>query len=339
MNPQAQFEHIVTLIADREQRNYPTFYTIKIEKFGKLSPIVDRETGEKNFSNTIFKCLSTYQPSMIQVDLYTGKSRKIHDPFQSFKIVLQRPSGEVVLSGMNDKTEFTQGENVIPVERFYDAKFEMQSRLMRMEFDNQRLTDTIEKLNAIIAEQKEAIEELETEIEDTAKNQKDSFANISLGHIGSIALEKFTKSEAGISILKGILGATDDQLKGLTGGNEIKEAAKEEAKSTASIVTKPQAQQQAQQAPLTQEQQLRKKVIDNLTAHFEKADNITLRLYYDAISLIAGDKDKLQKVMQLLSVMQQKQKEETGSGNVINLSTNQTKDSGANEEEDPDDTS
>lgn len=257
--PSAQFDYIGDIIKEREQKSLPTFYTISIEQYDKTTPVAEKEEGYENFKQQILKYTSDYNLTSITVFIYSGKSRNVK-PLQTFKVLLTKQTPTVVFGGLPKETaNVEQLENSIPVSRYYDEKFELQMRIMRVEMEKQGLVDRlsqitdryeeklkeqdryngekIKQLAVEIQELENEIKEYESEIAKNERNKHNSFGNIALGSISARAIESFAKSDIGTGVLKGILGKEGyDTLQGHLAGIE-NESIDTPNKQTARIIT------------------------------------------------------------------------------------------------------
>lgn len=260
--PSAQFDYISDIIKEREQKSLSTFYTIYIEQYDKATPVAEKEEGHENFRQQILKFTSDYNLTSITVSLFSAKSRNAK-PFQNFKVLLTKQTPTVVFSGMQQKESpgFEQMENSIPVNRYYDEKFEMQIRVMRTEMEKTNLLEKISQLNerfeeklkdkelyhaeqlknlqTLIENQKDEIRDFEYEIAKGEKDKHNSFGNIALGSISARAIENLAKSNIGMGVLKGLLGKDGyDTLQGHLAGIE-QEQTEAAPQPTARIITEP----------------------------------------------------------------------------------------------------
>jgi hypothetical protein len=261
--PSEIIDYIGDLIREREQKSLPTFYTIGIEQYEKNTPVAEKEEGYDNFKKQVMKYMSDYNLTAITVQLFSGKSRNVKSPFQTFKVQLKKQNPSIHLGFIEKEpaNEVQQLESSIPVGRYYDEKFELQMRIMRCEMDKQNLTDRVLQLTERYEDKlkdqdlrnaekikvlEDEIHELEQEIHDfemeIAKNEKDkhnSFGNIALGSISARAIESFAKSNMGTGLLKGLLGdAGFETLQGHLAGIESEKTETRE-KPTARIITEP----------------------------------------------------------------------------------------------------
>src|ERR1700739_851984 len=99
--PYEQVRFIRDVIKDRTDKSQPTFFSVKLESFGNVTPLVDKEQGAL-FYDTIIQYLMRYDLSALIVELYHGKSHNIKEPFQTFRILIKR-SANVNLSGIDKK--------------------------------------------------------------------------------------------------------------------------------------------------------------------------------------------------------------------------------------------
>src|SRR5689334_17517444 len=120
--PSEVIDYIGEIIREREGKNIPTFYTISIEQYEKLTPVAEKEEGFDNFKKQILKYMSDFNLTGITVDLYTAKSRNVNRAFQTFKVPLKKQNPTIVLSGPDKAgtSEVIELESTIPVGRYYD---------------------------------------------------------------------------------------------------------------------------------------------------------------------------------------------------------------------------
>lgn len=264
--PPSEFiNYIGDLIRERERKSLPTFYTICIEQYEKITPVAEKEEGYENFKQEVMKYMSDYNLTALIVQLFSAKAKNVKTPFQTFKVPLKKTTPTVFLSGFDKETSINQAvqiESSVPVGKYYDEKFELQMRIMRNELEkqtlNERLIQLTERYEEKLKEQDksygEKIKTLEQELKDLeseigelegeiAKNEKEkhnSFGNIALGSIGTRMIEGFAKSDMGRGVLKGVLGeAGYETLQGHLAGieNEKKNENENSEKSSARIIT------------------------------------------------------------------------------------------------------
>ena len=265
--PSEIIDHIADIIKERDSRKLPTFFTICIEQFDKMTPVIEKETGYENFKKQVQKYITDYELTGLLFQLFSGKSRSVRTPFQTFKVALKKQQAPTVVLGGSEAEapQVQQLDSAIPVGRYYDEKFEYQLRIMRSEMEKQGLMDKLnhvteryeEKLKDMEARHADKlaafageIDELEGEVEELQreifKNEKEkhgSLGNITLGGIGARAIEGFAKSELGAGVLKGLLGSNGyTSLQGtLTGAGdtEAKENTATPPSPGARIITAP----------------------------------------------------------------------------------------------------
>jgi hypothetical protein len=229
--PSNIIQYIGEIIKERQNKSLPTFYTISIEQYEKTTPVAEKEEGYDNFKAQVLKYMSDYNLTALTVQLFSGKSRNVKSPFQTFKVPLKKQNPSVFLGNIEREptTEVQQLESSIPVGRYYDEKFEMQMRIMRIEMEKHSLNEKLvqlteryeeklkeqdirnaEKLKLLeeeISEKQAEIHDFEMEIAKYEKEKHNSFGNIALGSITARAMEHFAKSDIGVGVLKGLLGA------------------------------------------------------------------------------------------------------------------------------------
>lgn len=260
--PSAQFDYIADIIKEREQKSLPTFFTICIEQYEKSTPVAEKEQGHENFKQQILKFTSDYNLTSITVSIFSAKSRNAK-PIQNFKVLLTKQTPTVVFSGMQPKENpgFEQMDSSIPVSRYYDEKFELQLRIMRIEMEKTNLLEKVSQLSERYEEKlrdkdlfhaeqlkhlkeeneglQDEIKEFEHEIAKTEKDKHNSFGNIALGSISSRVIENLAKSKVGMGVLKGILGAEGyETLQGHLAGIEG-DGTEPAPQQTARIITEP----------------------------------------------------------------------------------------------------
>ena len=305
--PSEVIDHIADIIKEREQKNLPTFFTISIEQFEKTTPVAEKEKGYENFKQQVLKYMTDYQLTAIGVKLYSGQSRNSVKPFQEFKVQLVKTKPNVVFStkGSTQESNIEQLESAVPLHRYYDEKFELQMRIMRIEMDKQTLSERVlqlteryedkikeqelrfvEKLKLIETEKQELEDEIKDYEKEIAKNEKDkhnSFGNIALGSISSRAIENLAKSDLGTGVLKSLLGDAGYQtLQGHLAGIESDKQNSEPQKETARIITQ------------TNPTDPRQVALNFIQAVAEKLPDMYLRMLYDIADMSQKNTQDLQ---------------------------------------------
>lgn len=302
MNTQTAYEQlqfINDVIKDRRDKNQATFFSVRLERFGKQTPLVDKANGE-TFYETIIQYLTRYDVSLINIELYHGKAHNIKEPFQTFQIPIKK-NAEANLGYAEpikkDDVLVTPAENVITVEKHFSNIIDKERQILFLDFEVKKLQSENEDLKKKNKKRKEYIAQLETELENVEKTKKQSLGNVSLGMVGSNMLENFAKSNFGIGLLKNVFGASEETLSGLLGTTEIsKQNEVPEQKSTATIISKPKPITTEQQTPQTEEEKIRQTILKEFVLFFEGLDNDTLRLYFEVVKAIGKDQVKLQQV-------------------------------------------
>lgn len=302
--PYDQIRFINDAIKDRQEKNQATFFSVKLERFGALTPLATKEPGE-NFYETIIQYLTRYDITAIIVELFNGKSHNVKDPFQTFKIVVKR-SAEV--NGLCDEPELkvSPAETVITTEKHFFTMAEKERQVMMLEFDLKRLQYENEELKKKNKKKKHYIEELEAELGKTEKAKKQALGNVSLGLVGANALEGFAKSTFGLGILKNVFGMKEDTLNGLLGLEENTSTAgtTNEPKSTASIITK---QEEPVKEPQTKEEKFRAEIKNFINQFLDSCNDKTLRLYYELIQYLGADTETIESVLKQIKSYREKQ--------------------------------
>lgn len=278
-SPYEQIKFIRDVIKDRTDKSQATFFSVKLESFGNVTPLVEKENGSL-FYDTLIQYLTRYDVAAIIVELYHGKSHNIKQPFQTFRIIIKK-SPNISLTGIEKKEEAlsVHSETVISPEKHFQTLAESNFNILRLQYEN----DVLRKKNK---KKKQRIEELEKELAKAEKEKTGGLGNIALGSVASNALENFARSQFGIGILKNVFGAKDEVLQGLL-GNSTDPAQVAEPSSKASIVKE-------EEKPLTENEKIRKQIIDSVCDFLRNTDDGVLRLYYELIKLIGGDIQILQ---------------------------------------------
>ncbi len=297
--PYEQIRFINDVIKDRKDKNQATFFSVKLERSGNVTPLVEKETGD-TFYETLIQYLTRYDISHIIIDLYHGKAHNIKEPFQTFKIAVKRSSDASLGVIAKDDILITPTENVITTEKHFMGIIEKERQILFLDFELKKLQSEIEELKKKNKKRKQYILELEAELENKEKTKKQSLGNVSLGMVASNAIENFAKSNFGIGILKNVFGANQDMLNGLLGidenPNDTSSEKETEQKSTASIITKT----KQETSPQSEQEKLRTYVIKQLTEFLNGLDDGALRLYFEITQLIGKDQNKLQHVYMAL---------------------------------------
>lgn len=233
--PSELIEHVAQIIKEREAKAIPTYYTIKIEQYGKLTPVAEREQGTDNFKTQMLKYTSDYKATALVVELFHGKTAKVKAPFQTFNVYLTKQNPPVHLGNVEvaqSDPAIQQIDSSIPAHRHFEEKMDLQLRFLNSEMDKRLLTErlnniveryeeklreqekrTDEKQKALedkIAEQNHLISDFEQEIGKYEKEKHNSLGNIVAGSVLSHWSENFLKSKLGKGLLKGFLGNADE---------------------------------------------------------------------------------------------------------------------------------
>jgi cell division protein FtsB len=330
MNTQTPYEQIRFIndaIKDRLEKNQATFFSVEVERFGALTPLVTKEAGT-NFYETIIQYLTKYDLSALIVKLYNGKSHNVKDPFQTFKILVKR-NAELTGFGISkeDDLKVSPSEAVITTEKHFFTLAEKERQVMMLEFDLKRLQYENEELKRKNKKKKHYIEELENELGKSEKTKKNSLGNVTLGLAGANALESFAKSSFGIGILKNVFGLKDEVLSGLLGTEENAGSKSDEIKSTASLISSAPIKQepdktqttssQTQASPtkspvstqsLSKEEKIRLEIKKYILNFLDTSNDSVLRLYYELVQYIGSDIDTLQSIVGQVKTYREKQK-------------------------------
>lgn len=344
-SPSEIIQYIGEIIRERQQKSLPTFYTICIEQYEKTTPVLEKEEGYDNFKQEILKYMSDYNLTGITVQLFSGKSRNVKSPFQVFKVPLKKQNPTLFLGsyGKDTSSEVQQLDSSIPVARYYDEKFELQMRIMRIEMEKQSLNERLiqlteryeerlkeqdvrneEKLKLLqeeINEKEEEIKEFELEIARYEKEKHNSFGNIALGSISARAIEGFAKSDIGTGVLKGLLGQAGYQtLQGHLAGIENEKENTPEKQSARIIPDEETNSNDPRQVALHYINQVGKKLSDT-----------HLRMLYDMVVLC----EQNQQDLQMLWKVAQQIKSQRGQPQTQNNSIAQNEENNSNKEQDP----
>lgn len=298
-SPYEQIRFIHDVIKDRKDKNQSTFFSVKLVRGDKVTPLVDKETGD-TFYETIIQYLTRYDVSAIMVELYHGKAHNIKDPIDKYTIQLKKSSDLGITYTPKEDVQISQAESVVSTEKHYAGLFEKERGLLMLEFELKRLQLEHEELKKKYKKKKQYIVELEEELEGKEKQKKNSLGNVSLGLVASNALEGFAKSSFGIGILKNVFGAKEEVLNGLLGldVNDTSTNEAPEQNSQASIISKTTTETK----PQTEQEKVRQYVVKQITDFMNSLDDGSLRLYYEIIQLIGKDQKKLQQVYSALKI-------------------------------------
>lgn len=307
-SPYEQIRFINDVIKDRSAKNEKTFFSVKLERMGVVTPLVNKEDGNV-FYETIIQYLTRYDLSALIIELYHGKSHNVREPFQIIKIAIKRSQDLTLGNTEKNGVEFVESETLINPEKHFFTMAEKERANIMLEFRIKQLEWENEILKKKNKKKKQYIAELEEERDKVERNKKHSLANVTLGNITSNALETFAKSDFGIGILKNVFGAKQEVLNGLLGLDENTEHSEKaevnETKSTASIVTET-------KKDLSDTDKVRLQVIKHINEFMLNADDAVLRLYYELIMLIGKDVNLLQSIyMQLKGVKKDSEQKNT----------------------------
>lgn len=307
LTPYEQIKFINDVIKDRQDKNQPTFFSVKVERYGEVTPMVNKEQGA-NFYETILQYLTRYELSALIIELYNGKAHNIKDPFQQFKLILKK-STDLSFGNANttEDIKLSATETIISPEKHFLTLAEKERQLMQLEFDLKRLQYENDELKRKNKKKKNYIIQLESELGKTEKDKKNSLGNVSFGMIGANAIESFAKSSFGLGILKNVFGAKEEMLNGLLGTNlQVKEETSE-PKSTATVITTTETPQE-QKEPLTENEKIRLTIKKFIAEFFDKSNDAVLRTYYELIQLLGTDMETVQSILNQVKDYREKQK-------------------------------
>ncbi len=302
--PYEQIKFINDVIKDRQDKNQPTFFSVKVERYGEVTPMVNKEQGA-NFYETILQYLTRYELSALIIELYNGKAHNIKEPFQHFKLVLKK-SNDISLGQANntDDLKLSSTETLISPEKHFFSMAEKERQVMLLEFDLKRLQYENEELKRKNKKKKNYIAQLENELGKTEKDKKNSLGNVSFGMIGANAIESFAKSSFGLAVLKNVFGAKEEFLSGLLGEAPTNATPINETKSTASVIN----ETIEEKKPLTENEKIRHTLKKSITDFLDKADDAVLRNYYELVQLLGSDTETTQSILSQIKAYREKQK-------------------------------
>lgn len=305
--PYEQIKFINDVIKDRQDKNQPTFFSVKVERYGEVTPMVNKEQGA-NFYETILQYLTRYELSALIIELYNGKAHNIKDPFQQFKLILKKSTDiSLGLSNNADDIKLSPTEMVISPEKHFFTMAEKERQVMLLEFDLKRLQYENEELKRKNKKKKNYIAQLETELGRTEKDKKNSLGNVSFGMIGANAIESFAKSSFGLAVLKNVFGAKEEFLSGLLGEAATNLPPVNETKSTASVITNSEPLQEEKQ-PLTENEKIRNGIKKSITDFLDKLNDGVLRNYFELVQLLGSDTETIQSILLQIKAYREKQK-------------------------------
>lgn len=329
-SPYETIRFIHDAIKDRQDKNQQTFFNVKLERFGALTPLAVREPGA-NFYETVLQYLTRYDMSALIVELYSGKSHNVKEAFQTFKINLKKGIELTSLSVSEQEPKITPAETVITTEKHFFTMAEKERQVMMLEFDIKRLQYENEELKKKNKKKKKYIEALEADMSKTEKDKKNSLGNVSLGLAGANALEGFAKSSVGIGIMK-FLGAKEETINGMLGIEQTAKDQPVETKTTASIISSP-----AEKAPETKEEKIRSEIKKFITEFMNSTSDTTLRLYYELMQYLGADNEVLSSVVANVKAYRETQKSTPHKQTNNSVPGAEKNDSPVNGQEDEDD--
>ncbi len=273
-------------IKDRLQQKEgnKVFFRLTVEQNGKKMPLAENEEG-KNFYLVIMKYIRKYDNCKLIVELFHGKAYNLN-PMRTD--IINLPSRNPLAFGNpadKEDIKIVSGETLISPEKYYTSLSEKDRSILQMDFQLKLLEKERDELIRKNKKRKAYIIELEEELKKSGKNNTGGLGNIALGNILHNALIKFSKSDTGKDLLGGVLSGEDEKEN------------KEEPKSTARVITKTEGEEKP---PLTKQQQQRALVLKTLNEFLSKADDGTLRLYYEIVAAAGCDKDTLHIIYSLL---------------------------------------
>lgn len=326
-SPYEQIRFINDVIKDRSAKNEKTFFSVKLERSGVQTPLVNKEEGNL-FYEAVIQYLTRYDLSALIIELYHGKSHNVREPFQVIKINIKR-SQDFSLAGTDKSNiEVVEPETLINPEKHFYTLAEKERANIMLEFRIKQLEWENEILKKKNKKKKQYIQELESELDKNEKNKKNSLGNVTLGNVTANALETFAKSEFGIGILKNVFGAKQEMLNGLLGIDENNQSSDKvettETKSSASILE----ETKEPDKQLTENDKVRLQVIKYINDFMLNADDAVLRLYYELICLIGKDLNLLQSIYLQLKATKKTEAQKFTANDTSDKTTNGVKNGG-----------
>jgi|GEM_PF-5644910 len=271
--PDEQINYIATLLRDAEGKGEPLYFTIKIERFGEITPSIQRGKGEFNYMSEVNNCLLKLPDALI-VELFSSKSPNNKQPQSMWKIPIRKNVPEITRPSSLGQVETVQSESQVNYSKYMDDQLALKSQQLETNFEKRLLeydvkvkNERIAKLESEAKETEEYIEQLEDELEKfKSKNSTGAYA------------EKISDA-----LVKGLLGMTEDKGKQLSGteNGSVKVTVKGE---TGAETNAPPAQSQEKKQHLA---------VVELIAHYLKGvPSEVLRKVYQLLTEIEADKTK-----------------------------------------------
>lgn len=223
-----QLRFIENLLRGHEEKSQKAYYSIKVERFGEFTLVVDRGYGAEGFINDIAGTLRTHKPEQVVIELYTTKSKRVKYPTNTYKIALDKKSGNPAnititkpgLFGEPEQPEikpvFNQPQEFISLQQYIQetlnggrVQIQLEFQVKTLEFDNKQKEAEILHLKAKLEQVQEELNEAYEEVAQQEKKilKGGGLGSVSLGMVGSSLVESFFKSKTGKALAISLLGS------------------------------------------------------------------------------------------------------------------------------------
>ncbi len=234
MNKQSleQIRFIENILRTNEEKAQSIYYTIKIERYGEFTNVIDRSAGADVFLTDMEKTIKTHKPDQVIIELFSSKSKRIKYPSNTYKLLFEKGQNTTQIQiskplannfGQEQPTVKPQ-EEFISIHQYIQESLDSSRQQMSLEFNLKTLEFELKQKDKEISDLKEELEQCQEEIEEKdnelaeliKKDAKGGLGSVTLGNVGSSLLEKFFFSKTGRALASS-LGADLNMLEGLLG--------------------------------------------------------------------------------------------------------------------------
>lgn len=233
MNKQTmeQIRFIENILRGHEEKSQKAYYSIKIERFGEFSLVVDRGYGADAFLLDIANTAKIHKPDQIVIELYSTKSKRVKYPTNTYKLEFDKRAGSqpltIIKPGVSGTVDFSDhAPQVQPQQEFISIQqyiqeslqsgrmqMQLEFQVKTLEFDNRQKDAEILRLKTSLEEQKQELDEVCEELERQAKQlSKGGLGSVTLGSVGSSLLEHFVRSKTAHALTSALLGPDKAQV-------------------------------------------------------------------------------------------------------------------------------
>jgi hypothetical protein len=295
--PQEIIDHVAGIVRQKQEKGMKCFYTIKVFKNDATNELITRKAACPDFLQDVQQIISENKPDAVVVELYKGSSYKVKEPESVFDINLigrevSFPARVETLGGIDSSMMFNE------MRRNFDQQMQgfrelagLHSTLTVSQLELKYAQEKIKELEKELKEAEEYIDHVEKNLR--TRPQLGGPGGLNLLELGSHLLEGVLRRNP--SLLAGVSGLSENQVKGLFTEKKVLPPATDRDEGTAKASVKPEEDSKE----LTERDQMRVQVIEEIAGFLRKLSDYHLRGVYELMHSIGKDLSLLEKFKQV----------------------------------------